>query len=60
MQLEEIMAIQKMVRQKFRPKNDVVKKAHIYAERLYEQFELCSPDEPMISEHPRLSAYVED
>jgi hypothetical protein len=53
------MAIQKLVRQKFGQKKDVIKKVHIYTERLYKQFDLCSPDAPVISEHPRLSAYFE-
>ncbi|MGB5750460.1 MAG: glycosyltransferase [Desulfobacterales bacterium] len=47
MQLEEIMAIQKTVRQKFSPKSDVIKKAHNYAQRSYEEFELCSPNAHM-------------
>ena len=33
-------------------KNDIVKKAHIYAQKLYEQFEICSPDAPMKSKYP--------
>jgi glycosyltransferase involved in cell wall biosynthesis len=59
MQLEEILAIQQMVRQKFCIESDIVKKAHKYAQRLYEQFELCSPNAPMVSKHPRLSTYIE-
>ena len=59
-QLEEILAVQKKVRDSFSLNEEVVSKAQAYSQRLYKEFNLATHDAPILSKHPRLAAYLED
>ena len=59
-QLEEILTVQKKVRNNFRPSEEVISKAKAYSQRLYEDFDLVTHDAPVIADHLQLSIYLED
>jgi glycosyltransferase involved in cell wall biosynthesis len=59
-QLEEIMAVQKTVRESFCPDRDIVNKAKSYSGLLYKQFRLNTSKAPTIDRNERLSMYVDN
>jgi len=58
-QLEEIMSVQKTVRDLFSPSSDAIIKAKSYDDSLYEQFNLSTDEEPTIEYNQRLASYVD-
>jgi len=59
-QLEEILAVQKKVRNNFKPNEEVISQAKAYSQRLYEEFGLVTRDAPVIADHLKLSMYLDD
>jgi glycosyltransferase involved in cell wall biosynthesis/LmbE family N-acetylglucosaminyl deacetylase len=59
-QLEEILSVQKIIRDSFHPEEEMVKKALSYAQHLYKKFGLVTPETPTLQKNPKLSPYVED
>jgi glycosyltransferase involved in cell wall biosynthesis len=59
-QLEEILRVQQTARKNFHPNEDVLIKTHAYSERLYQEFNLSTPNAPILTDHPKLVAYIEN
>jgi glycosyltransferase involved in cell wall biosynthesis len=59
-QLEEIMAVQKMIGESYSPDRDIVNKAKSYSDQLYKQFRLDTGKAPTIDRNERLSMYVDN
>jgi len=60
MQLEEILRVQQTVRKNFHPNKDVLIKTNAYSERLYQEFNLSTHNAPILTDHPKLMAYIEN
>lgn len=57
-QLEEIMSIQKKIRESYKPENEVVRRSRLYSETLYELFGLKTASAPTADSHDRLRDYI--
>ncbi len=56
-QLKEILSVQERARNTFHPVDEIVKKAHAYAQQLYEDFGLADDAAPEFSNNPELDSY---
>lgn len=59
-QLEEILSVQKYVRETCRLDEEVIAQAKSYSQRLYEEFKLATPETPVLDEHSTLASYLRD
>ena len=59
-QLKEILSVQKRVRDDFHPDDEIVKKAQVYSQNLFDEFGLATKEMPDISLSPELNVYLEN
>jgi len=57
-QLEEILAIQQKVRNRFKLSREVILKAYAYSKSLYEYFNIATPEAAELEDHPSLKTYL--
>jgi glycosyltransferase involved in cell wall biosynthesis len=59
-QLEEILAVQQKVRNRFNLCKEVIAKAYAYSQSLYEYFDLDTPKAAELEKHPLLKTYLKN